>query len=100
MPWREESFVDFRAVLAGRVRPSFRAVATAAMETAQAYNELHAAGFCYKDISPGNVSLDPETGEVRICDNDNVDVNGESGAIAGTPGYMAPEIYHDLAASR
>jgi DNA-binding helix-hairpin-helix protein with protein kinase domain len=98
MPWRDERFVDLKNVLNDKVkvRPSFRAAITAGLETAEAYNELHAAGFCYADISAGNVSFDLETGEARICDNDNVDVNGEKMAVAGTPGYMAPEIVHDF----
>jgi DNA-binding helix-hairpin-helix protein with protein kinase domain len=100
MPWMEGRFVDFTTVLQDRVRPCFRSLATAAIETAGAYNMLHAAGFCYKDINPGNVALDPDTGEVRICDNDNVDVNGEEGAVGGTWGFMAPEIVHELFVAR
>ena len=37
--------------------------------------------------------FDPENGEVRICDNDNVSVNNQAtGAVSGTPRFMAPEI--------
>jgi serine/threonine protein kinase len=48
--------------------------------------------LCYSDISFGNVSLDPSTGQVCICDNDNVHVDGEPSGIGGTIGFMAPEI--------
>jgi serine/threonine protein kinase len=50
-------------------------------------------GFCYCDISFGNVFIDPGPGEVLICDNDNVVVDGSfRGGVLGTPRFMAPEI--------
>jgi serine/threonine protein kinase len=50
-------------------------------------------GLCYRDISFGNVFFDPDTGEVLICDNDNVAVDGEGKiGVLGTPRFMAPEI--------
>src|SRR5256885_1046760 len=55
--------------------------------------ELHARGLCYRDISFGNAFFDPETGEVLICDNDNVTVDAQAkGGVYGTPRFMSPEI--------
>lgn len=96
MPWREGRFHDFLKVVDGRLTASFRILATAGLEVAESYHRLHAAGFCYRDINFGNVALDPDTGEVRICDNDNVDVNQTPGPMAGTPGFIAPEILQGM----
>lgn len=47
----------------------------------------------YRDISFGNMFFDPDTGEVLICDNDNVSANGiDNSSVYGTPRFMAPEI--------
>lgn len=93
MPFRDARFRDFDDLIAGAVKPSWRVVVTAAMETVQEYRALHAGGWCYMDINFGNIAFDPETGEVRICDNDNADVNDTPiEMFTGTPGFMAPEI--------
>ena len=54
--------------------------------------KLHALGMCYRDINFGNFFFHPQTGEIRIADTDNVDVNMKPGGILGTPGFMAPEV--------
>lgn len=36
--------------------------------------------------------FNPNTGDIRIADTDNVDVNLRAGSIKGTPGFMAPEV--------
>jgi len=93
MPLREPRFKGTEDLMMRRVEPSFRALCTAGFELADGYLRLHSQGLCYRDISFGNVFLDPDTGEVRICDNDNVTVTGtESGGVRGTPRFMAPEI--------
>jgi eukaryotic-like serine/threonine-protein kinase len=99
MPFRERRFREFRDLVCGQIQTSFRALATAGLQTAEAYQRLHLMGLCYVDINPGNVAFDPDTGEVRIGDCDNVDVNGRGRrcAITGTEGFMAPEIVMDLA---
>ncbi|NET43468.1 serine/threonine protein kinase [Okeania sp. SIO2B3] len=92
MPLREPRFKSLNDLVKRRIDPSFRALVTAGFELADSYYQLHAKGLCYRDISFGNAFFDPDTGEVRICDNDNVDVDKTPGSVAGTPRFMAPEI--------
>lgn len=92
MPLREDRFAGITDLVTRRAEPKFRALVTAGFELAFHYLQLHAKGFCYRDISFGNVFFDPQNGEVRICDNDNVSVDGQEGSIRGTLRFMAPEI--------
>jgi DNA-binding helix-hairpin-helix protein with protein kinase domain len=92
MGLRDSRFRSIPDVMVRRVEPSFRALATAGFELANSYLRLHSMGLCYRDISWGNVFFDASSGEVRICDNDNVDIDGQPGPIYGTPKFMAPEI--------
>ncbi|MCJ7549647.1 MAG: serine/threonine protein kinase [Anaerolineae bacterium] len=85
-----KSIVD---LMKRRAEPSFRALATAGLQLADSFLDLHTMGLCYRDISFGNVFFDPDSGEILICDNDNVAVDGQGEAgVLGTPRFMAPEI--------
>jgi DNA-binding helix-hairpin-helix protein with protein kinase domain len=92
MPLRERRFKSLLDLMKRTVDPSFRALLTAAIELPNSFYQLHAAGLCYCDISFGNVFFDPQTGDILICDNDNVVIDGSDVAIGGTPDFMAPEI--------
>jgi eukaryotic-like serine/threonine-protein kinase len=93
MALKESQFVDLVQLLRRKVDPGFRILTTVGLNLAHSFLELHTVkGLCYRDISLTNVYFDPETGDIRIGDNDNVDVNGQPGAIRGTPGFMAPEV--------
>jgi DNA-binding helix-hairpin-helix protein with protein kinase domain len=93
MPLREPRYKGIVDLMKRRIEPTFRALATAGLELSHSFLQLHAKGLCYRDISFGNVFFNPDTGEVLICDNDNVAVDGEGQVgVLGTPRFMAPEI--------
>jgi DNA-binding helix-hairpin-helix protein with protein kinase domain len=93
MPLREQRFRSIVDLMKRRIEPTFRALTTAGLELSHSYLQLHAKGLCYRDISFGNAFFDPNTGEILICDNDNVAVDNQSrSAVYGTPRFMAPEI--------
>ncbi|MBP7126615.1 protein kinase [Myxococcota bacterium] len=93
MALREKRFRPLEDFMARRVVPSFRALLTAAWQMSDGFLRLHSLGLCYRDISFANVFFDPANGDVRICDNDNVDIPGTpSGGVLGTPRFMAPEV--------
>lgn len=99
MALREDNFRGLEEFMARRIQPSMRALLTAGMKLADGFLRLHSHGLCYRDISFANVFFDPKTGDVRICDNDNVDITGtEAGGVLGTQRFMAPEVVRREAA--
>lgn len=101
MDLRPKEYTDFPALLNAKDkngnRVAFKETDTmilAAMNLAKAFRELHRKGLSYQDLNDGNFFINMKTGDVLICDNDNVTPDGEmnSGGVGGKPGYMAPEI--------
>lgn len=94
----KDRFAEMSDHMSRRIDPRLRELATAGMELADSFLQLHAKGLCYRDISFGNVFLDPTTGAVLICDVDNVGVDGTPSGVLGTHYFMAPEILRREAA--
>src|ERR1700753_3294096 len=92
MPIKTPDFVNMADLLRRQAEPSFRALSIVGFSLANSFLKLHAAGLCYRDINFGNVFFNPDTGDIRIADTDNVDVNLKPGGIKGTPSFMAPEV--------
>ena len=98
MPIKTPEFISMAGLIGGKTAPAFRALTMVGFNLAHSFLKLHAAGLCYRDINFGNVFFNPDTGDIRIADNDNVDVNLKPGSIKGTPDFMAPEVATDLVA--
>lgn len=92
MPLRPKNYRSIVDMMKRKAEPSFYCLCRAAYHLTRGYNALHGKGYSYRDISFGNVFFDPDTGDVLICDNDNVSYNGAKTGVYGTPRFMAPEI--------
>lgn len=68
------------------------ALIEAALQICSAFQKLHIVGLSYQDMNDGNFFINPKTGDVLVCDNDNVAPNKVNMGIVGKSGYMAPEI--------
>jgi serine/threonine protein kinase len=93
MMLRPQNYFEFGHFLLAKVKfKSFDAIFTAAMKICDGFMMLHRFGFSYQDLNDGNFFIDPQSGDVLICDNDNVMPQGEKSGIMGKARYMAPEI--------
>ena len=62
------------------------------IELCLAFKKLHEMGYSYQDLNDGSFFLDPDSGKILICDNDNVTANQKNLGVLGKMRYMAPEI--------
>lgn len=93
MKLRPQNYYEFGHFLLRKVKfNSFDAIFTAAMKICDGFMMLHRWGLSYQDLNDGNFFIDPQSGDVLICDNDNVMPQGEKSGIMGKARYMAPEI--------
>ena len=70
----------------------YRALTAAGMNLASCFGKLHREGYCYKDINFGGPFVRPDTGDVLICDNDNVRANRKTKSVVFYPAFAAPEV--------
>jgi hypothetical protein len=80
-------------MLSRRVEPSYRALTTAAMGLAEAFLRLHLENLSYSHLALSHLFLDPASGEVLLCENDDVTASDEEwkGGL-GNPRFLAPEL--------
>ncbi|UTC63035.1 hypothetical protein E4O05_03830 [Treponema sp. OMZ 787] len=95
MELRPSRYKDFDLFLLNRVQfKNFSAIVNAALQITASFKKLHNLGFSYQDLNDGNFFINPESGDVLICDNDNVAPDRQNLGIQGKPKYMAPEVVH------
>ena len=93
MDLRPKNYFEFGNFLMAKAKfASFDAMLNAAMKICNGFMMLHRFGYSYQDLNDGNFFIDPQTGDVLICDNDNVMPQGEKSGIMGKARYMAPEV--------
>jgi serine/threonine protein kinase len=97
MPLLEPRFMSLAHLLNQHEQPSFRVVAALGRELVDAFAVLHGTGLCYRDISFGNLRVDPQACEVAIIDVDNIGTDGGQALVKGTGPFMAPEVLRDEA---
>lgn len=93
MKLRPKEYEELGAFMLAKARfASPEALIEAALQICSAFQRLHINGLSYQDMNDGNFFINPNTGDVFICDNDNVAPNKVNMGIVGKSGYMAPEI--------
>lgn len=93
MGLRLSGFYEFSDFLIGkREFTSIDNMLKAAIHIVNSFRVLHNNGFSYQDLNDGNFFINPDNGEVLICDNDNVSQYGHNSGIAGKCRYMAPAV--------
>jgi serine/threonine protein kinase len=92
MPRLDPAFQSL-AELLGRTRsPPFRVMINIGLHLVAAFEALHGAGLCYRDINSKNLWVDVGKAEVAIIDNDKVGTDDAQVFVWGTSGFMAPEV--------
>ena len=96
MDLRPGEYKDFTKFLIGKESfASITAMTSSALHITAGFRALHNSGYSYQDLNDGNFFINPKSGNVLICDNDNVSEYGKNSGIAGKARYMAPEIVTD-----
>lgn len=92
MAIRPERFIPLSRIINGRVAVTTRVLLRAAVRLVGAFRTIQSHGLAYRDIKDPNVFVDPATGDVLVCDNDNAIPDGFPSSIQGTTDFCAPEL--------
>ena len=93
MDLRPKNYSSFVSYLTGANQFKSRSVMLKwCIQLCTAFKRLHEQGYSYQDLNDGSFFLDSETGDLLICDNDNVTADKRNLGILGKMRYMAPEI--------
>lgn len=93
MPLRPEGYYDLTDYMLSQVSfDSFTVAVEACIRIVSAFRILHIEGYSYQDLNDGNFFINPKTGDVLICDPDNIAPDKTNTGIIGKLRYMAPEI--------
>ena len=86
-----------RKYLADEEKGNLQKMICISIALARAVRRLHAAGLAHSDLSGNNVLIDPISGSCAIIDIDSLVVPGLFPPdVAGTKGYIAPEVLESL----
>ena len=96
MDLRPKNYVSFVSYLTGTTPFQSRKILLRwCIRLCESFKKLHENGYSYQDLNDGSFFLDPNTGDLLICDNDNVTADKKNLGILGKMRYMAPEIVRE-----
>ena len=96
MKLRPSCYRKYSDFLTGEARfASWDTLFVAALNITDGFMKLHSLGYSYQDLNEGSFFIDPQNGDLLICDNDNVAPFGVNLGVKGMPKYMAPEVVTD-----
>ncbi|MDE5945940.1 MAG: serine/threonine-protein kinase [Oscillospiraceae bacterium] len=76
---------------------NFRSMLQMSISLARSIRRLHQAGLAHSDLSCNNVLIDPSSGDCVVIDIDSLVVPGIfPPEVAGTRGYIAPEVLESM----
>ena len=87
-----ERFFTVNKISRGTKQPNLQILSRISYLLALSLDTIHVSGLAYCDINKDNWMLDPDTGDIVICDNDNVVVNNSNVPVKGVWEFMAPEV--------
>lgn len=92
MQLKPDSFCSASLYLNQEIDLEYDTLIRACHSLCDAFSWLHVQGLYYADISLNNFFLNPISGEVLICDIDNIAYQGDKSMVVGTQEFMAPEV--------
>lgn len=93
MPLIGEEYFPLTEILKGTSNfSSFQTRINAAIHLVAEMRALHSKGYCYANLDPTKLLVNPKTGELRMCDVDNIVITGEPVATNTSWEYTVPEI--------
>ena len=91
--YQEDQFVNVYDILKNKRQFSSKEMQIAALiELVDAFEILHAKGYCYQDFRFEDIKFNCDTGDVLFCYNESITPFGENLNFVHGLKYMAPEV--------
>lgn len=98
-PWPIRA-VALADIVHGGVDLGFRDITTAGIDLVDAAAELHEHGFCFHDVTSGDIRIDIGSARAIVATTEGIGISGATDPAAPpSPGFTAPELARGAAAS-
>jgi DNA-binding helix-hairpin-helix protein with protein kinase domain len=91
-PLPEPGLESLGHVLSRAESPSFPALISIGRQLVSAFDGLHEAGMCYRDISLATILVDADRAQIALVDIDAIAPDHSERYIGSTSPFMAPEV--------
>jgi DNA-binding helix-hairpin-helix protein with protein kinase domain len=92
MPLPEPGLESLSHLLSRADSPSFPVLFSIGRQLASAFEGLHEAAMCYRDISLGTILVDADQGQIALVDIDAIAPDHSERYFGSTSPFMAPEV--------